>query len=175
MIRRISLTFGLIAFVFFAYSQTISLNKKVLASGGEISSNTETQLGLTVGQTFIGKVFKGDTQSGVGFWYSASKYLTSVEYIAEPISDSEIVLVQNYPNPFNQFTIIDFSIDKRSYITLKVFDLNGRFIDKLMEERMHPGQYKVSYFADKLSTGVYIYELRVNERIYKKRMICIKQ
>jgi len=50
-------------------------------------------------------------------------------------------------------------------------DLNGRLIERVIDEQMIPGVYKVSYNAAKLTAGVYLYELRVDDQQVFKRMI----
>ena len=65
-----------------------------------------------------------------------------------------------YPNPFNPSTTIKYSIPKESNVTLKVFDVLGREIKKLVIEELNAGYYQVIFDASHLSSGVYYYQLK---------------
>lgn len=68
-------------------------------------------------------------------------------------------LSQNYPNPFNPNTIINYQLTINSYISLNVYDANGRLI-KILESGFKPaGNYETSFSAEGLSSGVYYYSL----------------
>lgn len=69
-------------------------------------------------------------------------------------------LQQNSPNPFNPSTRIAFSVPDSRSVTLKVFDLQGREVATLMNERLKAGSYAVTFDAPSLASGVYLYELR---------------
>lgn len=87
---------------------------------------------------------------------------------------SDFHLYENYPNPFNQSTVIRFSIPENSFITLAVYDLLGRKIESLIEEKMASGIYTVDFDASKLSSGVYLYSLISDRIILTKKMIYLK-
>ena len=75
---------------------------------------------------------------------------------------SSFSLSQNYPNPFNPTTKIRFDVGKSSgLITLKVYDVMGREIKTLVNERMQSGTYETSFDGSNLSSGVYFYKLVV--------------
>lgn len=84
-------------------------------------------------------------------------------------------LFQNYPNPFNPSTVIRFQIRDTKLITLKVFDLLGKEISILLNEKMKPGEYEVTFDGSNLPSGVYYYSLYLNDiPIEVKKMILIK-
>ena len=69
-------------------------------------------------------------------------------------------LKQNYPNPFNPSTTIDFEVQKPSRISLKIFSIDGREVDELLDyEKFSAGYYYVDFNADDLSSGVYLYQM----------------
>jgi len=82
-------------------------------------------------------------------------------------------LSQNYPNPFNPTTKIDFNIPKSSYVTIKVYDILGREITTLINKELKPGRYTVDFNGNNLSSGVYIYVLKVNDFSEAKKMILL--
>ena len=83
-------------------------------------------------------------------------------------------LKQNYPNPFNPTTKINFAIPKQGFTTLKVYDMLGREVTRLVNEMKTPGNYSVDFNASTLSSGVYFYKLEVNGYADVKRMVLIK-
>lgn len=71
-------------------------------------------------------------------------------------------LNQNYPNPFNPFTTIQFELNQRQFITLKIYDILGTEVATLVNEDKLAGKHKVEFDAAKhrLSSGVYLCELK---------------
>lgn len=67
-------------------------------------------------------------------------------------------LYQNYPNPFNPMTIITYDVPKRSFVSLKVFDVLGREVAVLINGVKDAGNYDVTFDASKLSSGIYFYK-----------------
>ncbi len=70
-------------------------------------------------------------------------------------------LYQNYPNPFNPITTVRFSLPKREYATLKIFDLLGREIKTLVSGELDPGGHSIVFNTEELPSGVYFYRLSV--------------
>ncbi|MEG8946109.1 Ig-like domain-containing protein [Rosettibacter firmus] len=98
--------------------------------------------------------------------------VTSVETITGiPNSFS---LSQNYPNPFNPSTVIDYQIPVQSKVDLKVYDILGREVAVLVDEIQNPGNYRVTFNASNLSSGVYYYRLKANNYSESKKMILLK-
>ncbi|MBU2445353.1 MAG: T9SS type A sorting domain-containing protein [Bacteroidetes bacterium] len=85
-------------------------------------------------------------------------------------------LEQNYPNPFNPITIIKFSIPHSAFVTLKVYDVLGKEVAKLVDEVKEPGTYEVEFSSQKseVSSGIYFYELRAGNNRETKKMVLAK-
>jgi hypothetical protein len=83
-------------------------------------------------------------------------------------------LEQNYPNPFNPATTIKYQLPKAGFVTLKIYDILGREVAFLVKKYQNGGRYSVDFNASKLSSGVYIYELKTPDYNSCKKMILTK-
>ena len=83
-------------------------------------------------------------------------------------------LHQNYPNPFNPSTKIKFDIPKGSLVKLKVYDILGREVAELVNEKLNAGVYEYEWNGVNLSSGVYFYRLETGEFVETKRMVLAK-
>jgi acetyl esterase len=104
----------------------------------------------------------------------------SFKYSSEITIDINLPLIfelsQNYPNPFNPATSFQYSISNIGLVTLKVFDVLGEQVAVLVDEVKQPGNYKIDFGIsnNKLSSGVYIYQLRAGNLVDTKKMIFMK-
>lgn len=83
-------------------------------------------------------------------------------------------LGQNYPNPFNPTTSFTYNVPQTAEVKLEVFDMLGRKVKELVNERKAAGSYTVSFDASDLSSGMYIYRLQAAETVLSKKMTLIK-
>ncbi len=83
-------------------------------------------------------------------------------------------LSQNYPNPFNPATKIVFSIPQISFVTLKVYDILGKEITTLVNERKSTGNYTVYFNASNLPSGVYFYRMQAGSFVSTKKFVLLK-
>ena len=83
-------------------------------------------------------------------------------------------LNQNYPNPFNPSTKISFDIPKQSHVSIKIYDITGREIAKLINQQFSAGSYTVDFNGAKFASGVYFYRLEADGFVETKRMMLIK-
>ncbi|MCX6166267.1 MAG: T9SS type A sorting domain-containing protein, partial [Ignavibacteriae bacterium] len=81
---------------------------------------------------------------------------------------------QNYPNPFNPNTIIRFQIKDSRFVTLKVYDMLGKEVATLVNEKLAAGTYEATFDASQYTSGVYFYRLQTENFTDTKRMILIK-
>ncbi len=83
-----------------------------------------------------------------------------------------ITLRPNYPNPFNPSTTIEFSVLNREHTSLRVFDIQGREVRTLFSEVTDPGRtYRMTFRADGLASGTYLYVLQSGSQRKVGRMI----
>ncbi len=84
-------------------------------------------------------------------------------------------LNQNYPNPFNPSTKIRFSVAKKSFVHLKIFDILGREQTDLVDRELTPSEYEVTFDGSIYTSGIYFYQLIADGGIIDtKKMIVIK-
>jgi hypothetical protein len=81
---------------------------------------------------------------------------------------------QNYPNPFNPTTIIRFDIHKTSHVKLIVYDILGKEIAILVNEKLNTGSYEVDWEGNKYPSGVYLYKLVTDGFLDVKKMVLLK-
>jgi len=113
-------------------------------------------------------------------WQNAS-YFGTVNLVAgtaveqdAPAVVSTFKLNQNYPNPFNPSTNISYSIAKMSPVTLTVYNLMGEQIATLVDEVKPAGEYNVSFDASNLTSGVYLYTLNTDGKVFTNKMMLMK-
>lgn len=120
-------------------------------------------------------------------WSAGWANFNPQQYTPAPISvkqistevPGEFVLSQNYPNPFNPATTIKFSIPQSGFVTLKVYDMIGREVAKVVNENLQVGAYEINFDASNLTSGAYFYKFTVNvngsvNRSQTKKMVLIR-
>jgi len=98
----------------------------------------------------------------------------SVEVLHRDEVPSNYALGQNYPNPFNPATTIQFSIVDPQLTILKAYDILGREVAVLVNERKEPGRYEAKFDAAGLPSGVYLYRLTAGSFVQTHKMLAIK-
>jgi hypothetical protein len=83
-------------------------------------------------------------------------------------------LDQNYPNPFNPTTVITYHLLTPGYTILKVYDVLGKEVAFLVDGEKSAGVHTVSWNPSRLSSGVFIYRLKVGNFSDVKKMILMK-
>jgi C1A family cysteine protease len=83
-------------------------------------------------------------------------------------------LEQNYPNPFNSSTVISWQLAVGSRVHLSVYDLSGREVAVLVNEKLPAGPHHINVDASRLASGVYLYQLRAGSTVETKKMIILR-
>ncbi len=89
-------------------------------------------------------------------------------------SPRSFTLSQNYPNPFNPSTKIKYTLGKRSFVTLKIYDILGREMKTLVSAEQASGEYEVNYRPDNLSSGIYFYTLKAGSFQITKKLLLLR-
>lgn len=152
----------------------IDVPKSVYGNGGDVLSNSEYRLAGTLGQPFIGITQNPSNVNSVGFWYlETHMVITDLDEISSSVP-VEFRLEQNYPNPFNPTTTIQFALPKRSEVKLKIYDLLGREVATLLDKELQPGEYKVTFEAQGLQSGIYFYRIEASGFVQTGKLTLLK-
>lgn len=87
---------------------------------------------------------------------------------------TKIVLEQNYPNPFNPSTTISFELPKNEFVTLSIYDMTGKEIERLVKGYLNSGAHSYSWAAEGITSGIYFYRLQTRSFSQTKKMILLK-
>jgi hypothetical protein len=82
--------------------------------------------------------------------------------------------ITNYPNPFNPTTTINYQLPITSNVVIKVFDITGKEVAVLVNEKKEAGYYNINFDGGNLSSGIYIYSVQANENRISKKMLLVK-
>lgn len=83
-------------------------------------------------------------------------------------------LQQNYPNPFNPMTTIRFALPQSGQVTLTIYDVMGRAVETLVDEKLSPGSYKIDWNAAQYASGVYYYRIQAGSFKQTRKMILLR-
>ncbi len=94
------------------------------------------------------------------------RYIYRDSLMVESTTDADVpparlTLEQNVPNPFNPSTVIRFSLPEAGFVDLRVYDVAGREIERLIHRRMDEGTHTYRWLPEGLGSGVYFYVLDV--------------
>jgi hypothetical protein len=97
-----------------------------------------------------------------------------VEVAQKATIPTAYALTQNYPNPFNPTTTIKFELPKSSDVKLSVYDVLGREVSMLVNEKRNAGVHEVTFDGANLASGVYIYRLTAGDYVQSKKLIVLR-
>jgi hypothetical protein len=100
--------------------------------------------------------------------------VTNSTIVVNSETPSEYKLYDNYPNPFNPATKIKFELKDTKLVTLKVYDITGKLIETLVNQKLQAGEYNVDFDGRNLSSGLYIYRIEAGDFKDTKKMMLIK-
>jgi hypothetical protein len=137
-------------------------------TGTGLPSTDVLSLAVSGTNTFAGT-------GGQGVWMRPTSQLTVTGTGPSGMSGPAVFsLRQNYPNPFNPSTTITYQVPSAGHVMLSVYDLLGRVVATLVDERKEAGSYAVRFDGRALSSGVYIYRLTAGQYIQTRKMVLTK-
>lgn len=109
-----------------------------------------------------------------GFFYHDLKNLSLASGVLESYNSKKASLT-NYPNPFSEQTTINYTLENEEVdITLSVYDYQGRVVYTLHEKNKSAGNYSIPFGAEKLTSGIYFYNLKTSRGCISNKMIIIR-
>lgn len=172
LIKRMIFILTVLLFSPYVMGQYV-IKQSVFGNGSSSVANSDYRLVSTVGQAEIGTTKNMSYVNHVGFWYQAGNLVTSIEQATEQLP-KEFRLNQNHPNPFNPTTTICFALPRPSSVKLTLFDILGREVAILVDEKFQPGEYNVVLDAKSLTSGVYVYRIDAEEFKDIKKLMILK-
>lgn len=91
-------------------------------------------------------------------------FLTPVQQISSQVAN-DFKLFNNYPNPFNAMTKLKFQMSKQGHAVIKLYDVTGKEVSSIVNEKLNTGEYEIIFNAGNLSSGVYFYSLIIEGKV----------
>lgn len=151
-----------------------------------VASFTAPLSGLAGGAATVfasGFFTPSNNQNGAGFGVFAAlpngtvvefSPVTSIERDEFSFAPAKFELNANYPNPFNPSTVISFSIPQKEFVTLKVFNVIGQEVATLVNDELNSGNYKFTFDAKDLTSGIYFYKITAGSFVETRKMNLLK-
>jgi len=129
-----------------------------------------------------GFVNPAENQNGPGFTLLSVDAEGDISEFPQATSTGEtdmdlptmVELSQNYPNPFNPTTQIQFALPESGEVRLEVFNVSGQRVAVLAEGQHSAGRHTVSFDAERLSSGMYLYRLQTGSTVEVRKMMLVK-
>ena len=104
---------------------------------------------------------------------SPLSYGSAVVYNMDP-SPSEFYLSPAYPNPFNPVTNIEYGLPKDAYVSISVYNVNGKLLEEILNKNQDLGYYQVRWDASSYATGLYFIKLIAGDYQNTQKVMLIK-
>ena len=115
--------------------------------------------------------------SGAGSYSTVAIFTTGDQVVAVEETEGRamgFMLEQNYPNPFNPTTVVSSQLPVVSSVKLAIYDLLGREVAVLVDERRAAGNYQDTFDGSGLASGVYVCRMTAGSYVSSRQMILIK-
>ncbi|MBN1302767.1 MAG: T9SS type A sorting domain-containing protein [Melioribacteraceae bacterium] len=99
------------------------------------------------------------------------KNITNVERDGENGLPDRYNLHQNYPNPFNPSTVVEFDLPKESAVRIDIINILGEKVNELINKVLPAGNYKFTWNAENLSSGIYLVNMQAKSGTTDKHYI----
>ena len=144
-------------------TNTLLMDSNLLISSFGVDQNKELYI-----CAFDGKIYRFKPTAVTGMRKSSLETPQSFQ------------LGQNFPNPFNPDTTIPFRMEVPGMVDIQIFDINGKHIKTLLNERKDYGDYQVVWDGTDENghfqpSGVYFYKITLDQKYSEiKRMALVK-
>jgi hypothetical protein len=148
-------------------------DEQILLDTVGITDTTFNLVDLDPGEVYFWRVAAsnayGESRWSDGNGFKVVKVVESADGLP-----TDYALHQNYPNPFNPSTTIRFGLPEAARVRLTVYDLLGREVEVLADERLRAGVHEYQFNAARLASGPYFYVLAANGERFANKMLLVK-
>ncbi len=125
----------------------------------------------------------GSSGSGMGqkendYGYGVVDVMAAIEYDTSNVNDDmlpeEFSIIKVYPNPFNPSTTIWFRVETMHATSLQIYDITGQLVETLVDNIVNPGEYKIEWHANNMTSGIYFVQLIADDQQLAKKITLIK-
>jgi hypothetical protein len=121
------------------------------------------------------RIWDGDGNGSVLIDIGGYEYGSPVGIEDQVVEVQNFVLYQNYPNPFNPVTTISYALPEAAQVELNVYNLQGQLVQSLVNGRLDKGVHKAEFNSADITSGMYIYSLKVDGKsVQSKKMMLLK-
>lgn len=157
------------------YSQELLLENYSYGSNCVVLSESSDIIYASFGRSIVGEAESGNHIVSI----NSSKYFPVKEIISTNNNQLDNIpleysLQQNYPNPFNPSTNIRYEVPRKSMVNINIYNILGEKVIELVHEEKNAGFYEITWNANNLSNGVYIYTMRSGNFVDSKKLILLK-
>ncbi len=143
----------------------------------QLGSKGETTAAFSFSVDKLAPVNKPQTLTFTITSSSGEKWTKQLEVSVNPPDHFE--LFQNYPNPFNPSTTISYLLPKDTRVILKIYNSIGQEVTTLVNDDRSAGYHQEVWNASNVASGMYIYQLTINneqgkKEFYRKKMLMVK-
>lgn len=158
------------------HAQPESVRWSVLDAGFAAASTGNVRVASVLGQPFVGTA--SATNSGITSGFLVYPFRPALSTGIQGNGNYDVPKVfelsQNYPNPFNPKTVVRSQLPVVSDVRIVIYDVLGREVKVLVNERRAAGRYEDSFEASGLASGVYVYRLTAGSFVQTRKMILLK-
>ncbi len=94
-----------------------------------------------------------------------------VNDVEDTESPQSFALLGLYPNPFSTINYLHYSLSKRAHVRISLFDVSGKMIRLLQDQKVNKGIYSLQTDASNLAKGIYFYQIQVDDQLYQAKVI----
>ena len=154
----------------FGTSITSDIGQNIMVTGNTESTNFPLQ--NPGGFSYYQGTYGGNGDAFI-IGFTPEGAIINIHKLNTSVPDN-YALHQNYPNPFNPITKIRFELPSAGVTTLKIFNILGKEVATLFNNKLSPGSYEYEWNAGNLPSGVYFYKLIANDFTDVKKMLLLK-
>lgn len=165
--------------IFNQFTNNTGVDTVLSITKGKIDSII-TAYGINTGDSLRGRwLIKSYTQLDSANPTASGYQITFIRSLIgiNPVSNNvpkEFFVNQNYPNPFNPVTKVKFGVPKSAFVTAKVYDILGKEIQVLANEKVDAGEYEIDWNAESLPSGVYFIRIESAGSVKILRSVLLK-